>query len=55
MNAMEVGKRVVTEGLRLPLPNTTPPILMRMIQSCWEEVPEQRPTFRQIIEDLKKF
>jgi len=44
MTAVEVAIGVVTEGKRLPIPDTLP-WLQEIIASCWSSSPEDRPTF----------
>eukprot|EP00033_Pygsuia_biforma_P003527 GCRY01003861.1.p1 GENE.GCRY01003861.1~~GCRY01003861.1.p1 ORF type:complete len:766 (+),score=168.79 GCRY01003861.1:243-2540(+) len=55
LNAMEVGRRVCNEGLRLPIPPQCPAILKSLITRCFQEDPNLRPSFREILEELKKF
>jgi len=44
MTSVEVAIGVVTEGKRLPLPNTLQ-WLQHLIATCWSSNPEERPTF----------
>lgn len=37
------------EGYRLPMPNDCPPWLYKLMLSCWNVVPEQRPSFTAIL------
>jgi len=36
------------------LPPNTPQSLIKLMESCWDEDPKNRPNFSQIIEYLKK-
>jgi len=38
-----------TRGLRPGIPPHTPPVLADLIRACWAPVPEQRPTFDQVV------
>eukprot|EP00798_Chlamydomonas_sp_ICE-L_P021236 gene21236-28152_t len=38
---------------RLELPSTCPPALAALIGSCWEEEPAHRPTFKEVLQELK--
>lgn len=46
MNAMEVGRKVVAEGLRLPIPQQCPPVLSDLMKACWEDDATLRPSFK---------
>ncbi len=37
---------VVYEGLRLPVPEGTSPILAELMKDCWQVDPAKRPTFK---------
>jgi len=41
---------VVIAGKRPPIPDNCPPNLKKLIQDCWNESPEKRPSFQQILE-----
>lgn len=41
--------------MRPPLPDDTPPELVFIVQSCWVEDPNMRPSFGQIIRMLNAF
>ncbi|WVZ95584.1 hypothetical protein U9M48_041328 [Paspalum notatum var. saurae] len=43
----------VRQGLRLDVPASVHPILSKMIQRCWDEDPDVRPTFTEIIVELE--
>ncbi len=47
----DLQKRI-NEGERPKLPQTCPPMLEFLIQNCWDEKPQARPTFAQICKML---
>jgi ankyrin repeat protein len=52
LSAMEVGKKVLTENLRPPIPKNCPPDFAKLMQECWSETPAKRPTFGKILQVL---
>jgi hypothetical protein len=40
----------VTRGERPAIPNNTPKKLRELIEQCWHQNPEKRPTFQQILD-----
>ncbi|KAJ7139274.1 kinase-like domain-containing protein [Mycena epipterygia] len=50
-NDMAVAMKVVT-GHRPPRPETSPEKLWMLLQDCWEQKPEKRPTAPELIERL---
>lgn len=44
---------VGTKGLRPQLPKHVPPVLIGIMQDCWEEEPDQRPSFKTVIQRLQ--
>lgn len=40
-------------GKRPDLPNSIPKCYKELITKCWDQDPEKRPTFAQIVESLK--
>jgi len=44
MTSVEVAIGVVTEDMRLPMPDTLP-WLQSLVAACWSTNPEERPTF----------
>ena len=44
----EVVKRVCEEERRLPQPHECPPVIYGLMQECWFEIAEERPTFRRL-------
>eukprot|EP01117_Protostelium_nocturnum_P016988 TRINITY_DN6823_c0_g1_i1.p1 TRINITY_DN6823_c0_g1~~TRINITY_DN6823_c0_g1_i1.p1 ORF type:complete len:1316 (+),score=310.29 TRINITY_DN6823_c0_g1_i1:1-3948(+) len=43
----------VTRGDRLVIPLNTQPILTSIMKKCWENLPEDRPTFENILNELQ--
>nr|CAB3479625.1 unnamed protein product [Digitaria exilis] len=43
----------VRQGLRLDIPGSVHPRLSKLIQQCWHENPDVRPTFAEIIVELE--
>lgn len=41
------------QGAKLELPSSLPEFLQSLINSCWKQDPQERPTFTQIIKDIK--
>lgn len=54
-SGQQVAQEVVKTGLRPPLPKKCPEQFLSLMQRCWDQRPEQRPTFARIIEELEKF
>eukprot|EP00878_Enallax_costatus_P001012 GHUV01001146.1.p1 GENE.GHUV01001146.1~~GHUV01001146.1.p1 ORF type:complete len:510 (+),score=107.78 GHUV01001146.1:223-1530(+) len=48
-----VVERVVVQGERPPIPDNVPEGLSILMQICWDAVPENRPTFEQIVTCLE--
>lgn len=53
MNPMQMGFAVGSQGYRPPLPADAPPGLTDLISSCWQDEPQQRPTFSQVLHMLQ--
>ncbi|XP_070689000.1 tyrosine-protein kinase JAK1 [Pempheris klunzingeri] len=51
MTVMRLVK-VLTEGRRLPCPDSCPEPVYRLMRRCWEQMPEMRITFKHLIEEL---
>lgn len=43
---LQAAVGVVQRALRPPVPPGTPPALAQLMQSCWEQDPALRPTFK---------
>mmetsp|Transcript_35662 Transcript_35662/g.100954 ORF Transcript_35662/g.100954 Transcript_35662/m.100954 type:complete len:438 (+) Transcript_35662:245-1558(+) len=48
----ELAAAVASEGLRPLLRPGTPPGLVRVLEACWRLRPEERPTMKQVFEEL---
>lgn len=48
-----VVERVVVQGERPPIPDNIPDGFSILLQTCWDAVPEKRPTFDQIVTCLE--
>ena len=46
--------RLLRQGERLDHPQFASLELYRLMRDCWEEFPQRRPTFRQLVEDLDR-
>lgn len=46
--AMNACVRVAYQGQRHAMPPNAPPLLAQVIRCCWEEKPEDRPSFQEI-------
>ena len=45
---------VTVEGRRLPLSESMPNFLSRLISDCWVEQPSERPSFKQILRRIRR-
>ena len=45
-------RRSVYSGKRLPIPNSCPEYMKKLIEMCWLSDPEQRPSFQRIVHIL---
>src|SRR5688572_18773228 len=46
--------RVIVSGTRLPIPTNCHPKLGVLLKSCWQDDPNKRPTFAQIVSELSQ-
>eukprot|EP00884_Botryococcus_braunii_P010166 jgi/Botrbrau1/19150/Bobra.0077s0062.1 len=53
LNGLQAAIGVLERGLRPEIPAGTVPALARLMQECWAPVPEQRPSFDQIVPRLQ--
>jgi len=49
-----IGKVIPPNGMRPPIPDGSAPDYVGLMTACWDDVPSRRPTFTQIIEQLKR-
>jgi len=54
MNPMQVGMKVLLEGMRPPIPTSCPSAYAKLMQACWDQDPEARPDFGEILNRLSK-
>ncbi len=54
MDIYQAADAVCNAGLRLPMAPSWPPRWVALMQSCWDVLPERRPTFVQIMERLNE-
>ncbi|ELR14267.1 protein kinase domain containing protein [Acanthamoeba castellanii str. Neff] len=52
---LQIALRVASQGLRLEVPPDTPQPLASLMKECWEQKPDDRPTFPAIIQRLHQF
>ena len=48
LSALQAAAAVALERIRPSWPHGTPPALMELVQACWHEDPDQRPSFDEI-------
>ncbi len=53
LNGLQAAIGVLERGLRPEIPAGTLPALARLMQDCWAPVPEQRPSFDEIVPRLQ--
>lgn len=49
MHPLSVGYKVMMEGLRPPIPAECPDAYRSIMETCWDENTNVRPTFQQLI------
>ncbi|XP_073126456.1 serine/threonine-protein kinase CTR1 isoform X2 [Henckelia pumila] len=54
LSPAQVVGAVAFQNRRLAIPQSTPPILASLMESCWADDPALRPSFVDIVETLKK-
>ena len=54
MNGTQVVKLVITDGGRLPPPPGCPEDVFELMMECWNEEPDQRPQFTDIVQKMKR-
>ena len=54
MQPMQVAMMVHTHKKRLPIPDTCPEWYATLIKDCWDQDPDARPSFAEIIKRLKR-
>lgn len=52
LDNVQAASMVMHKGLRLEPPEHTPPRLAALLRKCWETNPADRPTFKDVIQEL---
>ena len=52
MQPMQVAINVMTSGLRPHLPEDGDPKYLALVEACWDQDPNRRPTFPRILRTL---
>eukprot|EP00026_Physarum_polycephalum_P002017 Phypoly_transcript_02021.p1 GENE.Phypoly_transcript_02021~~Phypoly_transcript_02021.p1 ORF type:complete len:983 (+),score=101.44 Phypoly_transcript_02021:356-2950(+) len=55
MEAIQVALGVLHDGLRPPIPDTTPKKYAELMQKCWAQDPDKRPDFHEILDTLQTY
>jgi len=50
----QIMYKVSNEGLRPQIPEKCPETMCDLMKKCWDDNPDERPTFKDILEDLEK-
>jgi ankyrin repeat protein len=53
MDAQDVAMGVLTKKLRPTIPTTCPPQLSCLMERCWDDDPNNRPSFQDIVQELR--
>ena len=54
MHPLSVGYKVMMEGLRPAIPPECPDVYRNIMESCWDEDTDVRPTFEELISTVGK-
>ena len=54
LNAMQVGTKIVLEGMKPEIPGFVPRHLSQLMGLCWHDEPSKRPKMAQIVPILEK-
>ncbi|GJP44618.1 hypothetical protein CLOM_g3991 [Closterium sp. NIES-68] len=54
LNAMQVVGAVGFQQRRLVIPGSVDPAVSKVIGACWAEKPSERPSFSEIVHELKE-
>jgi serine/threonine protein kinase len=55
LTSVQAAVQVVTSQLRLEVPDNAPPSLQKLIEDCFIQDPEQRPSFSNILSNEEYF
>lgn len=53
LSDLKTCQRYVLGGVRPPIPLGCPPVVARLLEQCWDENPEERPTFELVVEYIE--
>jgi serine/threonine protein kinase len=51
MNSWDIAKMVL-EGKRLAIPGSLPIAIKELIEACWDQLPNSRPTIDRVVQQL---
>lgn len=54
LSPVQAALGVANQGLRPDIPSNTPAYLRRIVKSCWETNPEDRPTLGELLDSLQE-
>lgn len=54
LNGVQVSIQVTTKNLRPTIPPDLDPDVTRLIQDCWDTDPARRPSFDDVVKELKR-
>eukprot|EP01102_Stenamoeba_stenopodia_P005757 TRINITY_DN1648_c0_g1_i1.p1 TRINITY_DN1648_c0_g1~~TRINITY_DN1648_c0_g1_i1.p1 ORF type:complete len:1101 (+),score=241.37 TRINITY_DN1648_c0_g1_i1:399-3701(+) len=54
MEPIQIAIAVVNGKMRPPVPNNCPPFMAQLMQDCWDEDPDKRPSFAEILNKFSK-
>jgi hypothetical protein len=52
MDLFDIGVQIRDKGLTPKIPEDCPPLLREIMELCWRQQPEERPTFHEICKVL---
>ena len=55
LTAVKVGLQVAHNNLRPTIPKNVPANFSFLMQRCWDNKPDLRPSFKQCIKEIKKW
>ena len=53
MSGISAAMKVANEGARPPIPSHTPPPVVKIMERCWHADVTKRPTFAQLVDELR--
>lgn len=55
LDIMDAAYKIKNEGLHPEIPENVIPELKHLMEQCWQIIPDNRPTFSQICDQLDSF